>query len=554
MIGVIIATQMEAAPLAARLGACEVTGAAVPTWRFAPAGGRQGGVIVACGMGKDAAGRGAEHLIDTWSAEIVVNAGICGGLKGAQEGVKDAQKGPKAAPECSKDAPKSSKDAPKGPKDAPEGSSEGLPGGRNGSGDHVKALFVGDLVRISSVIDGDSVLAGQSAERVKCSLAAWPDLPERRLASVGEPVFEDDRRAKLASHADVVDMEGYCIAEVCRRRGVTLLMLKGVTDLANHTGKQDILRNIEEVSTRLADAVANGLAGLGDDRAAQPTLGKVMSFAKIEHSLFSLPLLLAGAKLGAEARHGSSDAWPSLGVLGLIALAGVGARTMGMAMNRVFDRKLDALNPRTASRELPSGRMSLAAGLAVAAAGLGLYLLACWLLGPPCLALAFVPAVPLLTYSLLKRFTNLCHFGIGLCLTLAPLGAYVAASGTASPTESLLLLALFTFCWMSGFDIIYSLQDLASDRQTGVRSLPVSLGAAGASGIAAGVHIVAMAALALLWRSTGGGWLGGAAFAVAAGAFVLGNLPSIPVARRFFPISAVASFAGSAVPLLGGIG
>jgi 4-hydroxybenzoate polyprenyltransferase len=279
-----------------------------------------------------------------------------------------------------------------------------------------------------------------------------------------------------------------------------------------------------------------------------------MSFAKIEHSVFSLPLLLAGAKLGAEAKLGSTGAWPSLGTLGLIALAGIGARTMGIAMNRVLDRRLDALNPRTAGRELPSGRMTFAAGLAVAAAGLGLYLLACGLLGPLCLALSPVPAVPLITYSLLKRFTNLCHFGIGLCLALAPLGAYVAAAGTVSMSQSVLLFGLFTFCWMSGFDIIYAIQDLDSDRQTGLRSLPVSLGPTGASAVAAGLHVVALAALALLWRSTGGGWFSGAAGGVAFAAFVLGHLPSIPAAKRFFPISAIASIAGSSVPLLGGLG
>jgi len=286
---------------------------------------------------------------------------------------------------------------------------------------------------------------------------------------------------------------------------------------------------------------------------AHATLGKVMSFAKIEHSLFSLPLLLAGAKLGAEARTGSAGAWPGLGTLGLIALAGVGARTMGMAMNRIFDRKLDAMNPRTAGRELPSGRMSLASGLAVAAGGLAAYLLACWMLGPVCLALSAVPAVPLITYSLLKRFTNLCHFGIGLCLALAPLGAYVAASGAVNMSQSVWLLALFTFCWMSGFDIIYALQDMESDRQTGVRSLPVSLGAGRASAVAAGVHVVALASLVLLWRATGGGWLSGAAGCVAVAAFVLGHMPSIPAGKRFFPISAIASFAASGVPLLGGL-
>jgi 4-hydroxybenzoate polyprenyltransferase len=415
-------------------------------------------------------------------------------------------------------------------------------------------MFVGGLVRISSCFDGDEVLAGRPAAGLPCGLSAWTELPTRRLASVSEPVFEDQRRAKLAEVADVVDMEGFAVARTCRRRGATLLMLKGVTDLANRGGKRDILRNIEEVSARLADVVAEALAKLGEARKSGVSAGKVMSFAKIEHSLFSLPLLLAGAKLGSEAKTGAAGAWPELGTLGLIALAGVGARTMGMAMNRVFDRRLDAMNPRTAGRELPSGRMSLAAGLAVAGGGLAAYLLACWMLGPVCLALSAVPAVPLITYSLLKRFTNLCHFGIGLCLALAPLGAYVAASGTTSMSQSAWLLGLFTFCWMSGFDIIYALQDMESDRQTGVRSLPVTLGAGRASAVAAAVHAVALASLVLLWRATGGGWVSGVAGGVAVAAFVLGHLPSIPAGKRFFPVSAIASIAGSSVPLLGGLG
>jgi 4-hydroxybenzoate polyprenyltransferase len=533
MITLLLATKMEAEPLAEKLGASQVAGEPFATWRFEPAEGRPGGVIVVAGMGKDAAARGTEHLITACGASMVINVGICGAL------------------------------------------SDGV--------------TADELMRISGAVDGDAVLADQPAAPVPCSLSAWMDLPARRLASVSTPVFDDHQRLKLAAFADAVDMEGYAVAEVCRRHGVTLFMLKGVTDLANHTGKQDILSNIGRVSTRLAGAVVAGLAAEkwhgqvlgtpnwdahatclagrqahgqvlgtpdGDVRAtwggASP--GKVMSFAKIEHGVFSLPLLLAGAKLGAEAKLGSAGAWPSLGTLGLIALAGIGARTMGIAMNRVLDRKLDAMNPRTAGRELPSGRMTFAAGLAVAAAGLGLYLLACGLLGPPCLALSPVPAVPLITYSLLKRFTNLCHFGIGLCLALAPLGAYVVAAGTVSMSQSVLLLGLFTFCWMSGFDIIYALQDLDSDRQTGVRSLPVSLGPTGASAVAAGLHVVALAALALLWRSTGGGWFSCAAGGVAVAAFVLGNLPSIPAAKRFFPISAIASIAGSSVPLMGGLG
>jgi len=531
MIGLLLATKMEARPLVAKLGAVEVAGEAMPTWRFAPAEGRPGGVIVVSGMGRDAAARGAEHLIDA-GADVVINVGICGALR---EGGKRGQATFSANHHEARRFPDS------------EEVSEKV----------ACPLF---LMRISSVVDGDAVLAGKPAAGLPCGLSAWPGLPTCRLASVSEPVFDDQRRGKLAEVADVVDMEGFAVARTCRRRGATLLMLKGVTDLANHSGKRDIIRNIEEVSARLADVVAEGLATLGDARKRGVSAGKVMSFAKIEHSLFSLPLLLAGAKLGSEAKTGAAGAtigglagWPELRTLGLIAMAGVGARTMGMAMNRIFDRKLDALNPRTAGRELPSGRMSLAAGLGVAAGGLGAYLLACWMLGPVCLALSAVPAVPLITYSLLKRFTNLCHFGIGLCLALAPLGAYVAASGTVSMSQSVWLLALFTFCWMSGFDIIYALQDMESDRQTGVRSLPVSLGAGRASAVAAGVHVVALAALALLWRSTGGGWLSAAAGCVAVAAFVLGHLPSIPAAKRFFPISAIASVAGAGVPLIAGL-
>jgi len=507
MIAIVLATRMEAKPLADKLGAREVADEPFATWRFEPGGGRPGGLIVVAGMGKEAAARGTEHVITARGATTVINVGICGALSES------------AAPN--------------------------------------------ELTPIHSVVDGDAILEDKPVEALPCSLPVWNNPPARRLASVTVPVFEEDRRRKLAGFfldsfpPTVVDMEGYGVAEVCRRHSVPLIMLKGVTDLADHTGKQDIAGNIDRVSTALADAVVArlskiGRAGRGGDN--RVSAAKVMSFAKIEHSLFSLPLLLAGAKLGAEAQTGSSGSWPSLGTLGLIAVAGVGARMMGMAMNRVFDRRLDAMNPRTAGRELPTGRMTLAAGLGVAAAGLGLYLLACWLLGPLCLALSPVPAVPLITYSLLKRFTNLCHFGIGLCLALAPLGAYVAASGTAGMSQSVLLLGLFTFCWMSGFDIIYSLEDLASDRRTGVRSLPVSLGPAGASAVAAGVHVFALAALALLWRSTGGGWISGAGAGVAFAAFVLGNLPSIPAAKRFFPISAIASIAASSVPLLAGLG
>jgi len=484
----------------------------MPAWTFRTDDGCEG-VIVVCGMGLEAAARGAEQLIDQYRPEMVLNVGICGAL----------------------------------------GTPANAPAGESSQG-----LAAGDLLRVSHVVNGDATLAGEPTEEIECSPGAWGEMGRARLASVSEPVFEDDRRRRLSSVADVVDMEGFAVAEVCRRRDVEIVMLKGVSDGADGSGKRDIVRNIGKVSCRLAETVAKGLPAVAGQVASKQehpdgqdvTLGKLMNFAKIEHSVFSLPLLLAGAKLGAEAGTGDPSAWPGLGTLGLIALAGVGARTMGMAMNRVFDRRLDALNPRTARRELPSGRMHLAGALGVAAAGLAVYVVACALLGPLCLMLSPLPAVPLITYSLLKRFTSLCHFGIGLCMALAPMAAFVAVANSLEFTPALWLLTGFTFCWMSGSDIIYALQDLRSDRQTGVRSLPARLGYAGASATAAGVHLLAGVALVMLWRSAGGGLLAGAAMAISLSALVLCNLPTIPAAKRFFPISAAASIAGAIVALV----
>jgi 4-hydroxybenzoate polyprenyltransferase len=196
--------------------------------------------------------------------------------------------------------------------------------------------------------------------------------------------------------------------------------------------------------------------------------------------------------------------------------------------------------------------MSLGAGLAVASSGLFLYLLSCWALGPLCLKLSPIPAAVLIGYSLLKRFTSLCHFGIGLCLALAPLCAFVAASGNLDFTREIWLLALFTFCWISGFDIIYALQDLPYDKEAGVWSLPVRLGAKGAAAVAAGVHVVAAGSIIWLWLLVGGGLIPGLALAVALAAFAVGHCPLVPLPVRFFPTSAVACLAGALIPLLGG--
>lgn len=277
---------------------------------------------------------------------------------------------------------------------------------------------------------------------------------------------------------------------------------------------------------------------------SESSLRHILNFTKIEHTAFSLPLIFTGAWLGAGHR------FPAIHVMLLIVVAAVGARVFGMAMNRLFDRHIDRLNPRTAGRELPAGKMRVATALMIAGSGLAVYLTACLGLGGWCLMLAPIPLVPLLGYSLLKRFTPFCHFGIGLCLALAPLGAYVAAAGHARFSMAVTLFAGFVFCWLSGADIIYALMDIDSDRRHNIHSLPAWLGAEGALRVAAGAHLSAWAMLVVVIRILGGGMVSWLALAVTGGFLVLMYVPAIPVGRRFFPISTLAGIAGALAPMV----
>ncbi len=276
----------------------------------------------------------------------------------------------------------------------------------------------------------------------------------------------------------------------------------------------------------------------------ESSLKNILNFTKIEHTAFSLPLIFTGAWLGAGNR------FPSGMVMLLIVIAAVGARIFGMAMNRVFDRRIDGLNPRTADRELPAGKMTLAMALVIAFSGLLVYLLACWALGGWCLILSPIPLVPLLGYSLLKRFTPLCHFGIGICLALAPLGAYVAAAGHPRFSGAVILFSGFVFCWLSGADIIYALMDIDSDRQNNIRSLPAWMGAGGAIRVAAGIHLMAWGILVAVVQSVGGSSVAWMALATSAVFFVLMYIPAIPLTKRFFPISTIAGIAGALAPIV----
>jgi len=354
-----------------------------------------------------------------------------------------------------------------------------------------------------------------------------------RLVTVEKPVFQSDRKKELSMQADLVDMEGYAVARACKEHNVPCIMVKGVTDFGDHNGKDDIQTHIASVSEAVAAAVLKIIN-------KKPLWKKLRSFTKIEHTIFSLPLLFAGAWIGA-------GGMPPTETLLLIVLVGLGARTFGMAVNRILDKDIDAKNPRTKSRELPSGKLSMAQGHGVAFVGLVVYFVGCALLGSTVLKLSLVPVIPLALYSLLKRFTPLCHYGVGVCLAAAPLGAFVAVTNNLSFTPEVWLLAIFTFCWISGFDIIYALMDIDFDRDNGVRSIPAALGSNGAQWVAALTHLVSIAALLFLVD----GWLSGTAAAVSIVVFGTAYLPAIPVHVRFFPISAIVGISGALVILLG---
>lgn len=215
-------------------------------------------------------------------------------------------------------------------------------------------------------------------------------------------------------------------------------------------------------------------------------------FVKIEHTLFSLPLIYSGVFLAAEQL-------PSWRALLLIFAAAAGARTVALSLNRIIDREIDRRNPRTAGRELPSGQMRLGEAIAVLGVGLGFYLGASYALAPICFYYSPIPLLIFVGYPYLKRFTPLAHFGVGLGLSMAPLGGWFAIAQSFHQVLPAILLSLFTLFWVSGFDIIYSTLDEEFDRQEGLYSFPSVLGRKKALAISALLHILAFAMLLALF-------------------------------------------------------
>ncbi|MFA5974704.1 MAG: UbiA-like polyprenyltransferase [Elusimicrobiota bacterium] len=214
---------------------------------------------------------------------------------------------------------------------------------------------------------------------------------------------------------------------------------------------------------------------------------------KVEHTLFSIPLLFSGAVLAA----GHLPSW-SLSVL--ILFAGFGARTAAFALNRIIDRHIDKLNPRTAGRELPKGSLTVAEAWGVGVFGTLLYGVAAWFIAPICFYLSPLPLVVFVLYPYLKRVSWMAHFGVGLADALAPLGGWIAVTQSLHPVWPGLWLGLFTFFWVSGFDIIYSTMDETFDREHGLHSLPVRVGSEDALLVSGVFHMVAFWALVALYK------------------------------------------------------
>jgi len=278
-----------------------------------------------------------------------------------------------------------------------------------------------------------------------------------------------------------------------------------------------------------------GEPGMRRRKQALERLSTYARFVKIEHTLFSFPLLLSGALLARERPLGFRT-------LILILIAGAGARTTALALNRILDRALDRANPRTAGRELARGAMSAPEALIVITVGTMVYTTAAYLISPLCLWLAPIPLVVFTLYPLLKRFTAWAHLGVGLGLSLAPLGAWFAVSLSFERFGPALLLGLFTFFWVSGFDIIYSTLDEEHDRRAGLYSLPARVGRKRALGISLVFHFAAFLCLVALYLVELQGVASGLLLLMAGALLYLEHRRADDVELAFFKINAVLGF------------
>jgi 4-hydroxybenzoate polyprenyltransferase len=219
------------------------------------------------------------------------------------------------------------------------------------------------------------------------------------------------------------------------------------------------------------------------------------SFVRFSHSVFALPFALTGALLALH-RIGEWSGSSVAARLAWIVVAMVAARSAAMGFNRFADASHDALNPRTANRELPRGAMSRSEAVGFIVVASIVFVFAAWKLGPICFALSPVALAIVFWYSLAKRFTTYTQLFLGLAMAVAPVGGWLAAGGRGGVEPWLLGVAIGT--WVGGFDVLYACQDLAFDRAHGLRSIPVHFGVARSLLISRAMHVVTVACLAAL--------------------------------------------------------
>lgn len=272
---------------------------------------------------------------------------------------------------------------------------------------------------------------------------------------------------------------------------------------------------------------------------------KYIRFVRIEHTLFSLPIVFSGAFLARSPLLVQTFLW--------IFLAVLGARSAGFGLNRIIDRSIDAVNPRTKDREIPSGRISVTGGWIFVVAFAVLFFVAAAKLSPVCLALAPIPLALFWFYPYLKRWTVWTHLGLGLAWGTAPLGGWIAVRPVLCPVAQVapvLWLTLFSVFWVAGFDILYALLDEEFDREHGIYSLPAKVGAEKAVNVSAVAHGIAWIFLAILTvRYLAGpisfGLLIAAAVLLAVAQWTVRKKPLTPdkINYAFFKVNAVLSVA-----------
>ncbi|MCX8056975.1 MAG: putative 4-hydroxybenzoate polyprenyltransferase [Ignavibacteria bacterium] len=219
---------------------------------------------------------------------------------------------------------------------------------------------------------------------------------------------------------------------------------------------------------------------------------KYLNFIKVEHTLFSLPLIYAGVFL-------ASENFPSIRLLVLVLVAAIFARISAMTANRIIDAEIDRRNPRTKMREIPSGKISHLKAIIILIISLLGYFVTAFLISEFCFYLSPIPIIIFIIYPYMKRFTHFAHFGVGLGLSMGPLGGWFAVKNSFENILPGALLSLFTLFWATSFDIIYSTLDEEFDRANNLNSFPVKFGKKKALLYSILLHIISYVFLVILF-------------------------------------------------------